>query len=121
MAILTIREAKPVGYQFLTDHWKAWMIFIPISYLIASMTLSALQPDLRNIPGPILARFSRYFLFSEAIKGNGHTLYRQLHARYGTIVRVGPGKVSIADPDMIDQIYDISSKYRKVREPCQAS
>lgn len=116
MAVLTIHEAKTLRFQYLTEHWMAWVAFILSGYLIASVILCAFRPGLRNIPGPFLARFSRYFLFKEATKGKGHTLYRDLHATYKTIVRVGPNKVSIADPDIIDQIYNISSKYRKVKE-----
>ena len=33
--------------------------------------------------------------------------------QYGTMVRVGPNKVSISDPEVIPIIYNIGSKYTK--------
>ena len=48
------------------------------------------------------------------MKGNAHTLYIDLQRRYGKIVRVGPKKVAISDPETIPIIYGISSKYNKV-------
>ena len=48
------------------------------------------------------------------MKGGAHTIYTDLHCRYGKIVRVAPNKVSISDPEIIPVVYGISSKYNKV-------
>ena len=115
MPTLTIHQHQPLAFQLLTEHWKAWITILLLGYFVASMILSVTKPGLRHIPGPLLARFSRYFLVREATKGNGHTLYRSLHEKYGKIVRVGPNKLAISDPDMIDAIYGITSQYKKVK------
>jgi hypothetical protein len=75
---------------------------------------SAFKPSLIGVPGPITAKFSRLYLFYHAIKGDFNTLYRKLHDKHGSIVRVGPNKISISDPAAIPTIYGISSRFTKV-------
>ncbi|OAL45965.1 hypothetical protein IQ07DRAFT_494544, partial [Pyrenochaeta sp. DS3sAY3a] len=49
-----------------------------------------------------------------AARGRAHIEYRELHAKYGPIVRTGPNHLSISDPAMISEICGINSKYTKV-------
>ena len=100
--------------QVLVEHWKLGLVVAFCSYILLNTLWTALRSGLRGIPGPFAARFTRLYLFRQATKGNGHTLYYDLHQRYGKLVRVGPEKVSISDADAIPLIYNISSKYRKV-------
>ncbi|KAH8652879.1 putative P450 monooxygenase [Ilyonectria robusta] len=46
-------------------------------------------------------------------RGTAHIEYRQLHKKYGNIVRTAPRVVDISDPDAIPIIYGISSKFIK--------
>ena len=98
----------------LSQHLQASFIVAALIIYSASLFWTAYVSALRSIPGPPGARFSRLWLFRQSMKGNAHTLYTDLHRRYGKIVRVGPNKVSISDSEMIPVIYGISSKYNKV-------
>lgn len=93
-----------------------WQLLVILSVLLySSWTLAvAFRPSLARIPGPVAARFSRLYLFYHATRGDFHTLYRGLHDRYGSLVRVGPNKVSVADPRMIGVIYGVNSGFVKV-------
>ena len=104
-------------FQTLVGGWKTWAAVAALLTYAAIALWTALRPGLRSIPGPFIARFSRLYLLIQATKGNQHILYLNLHKKYGKMVRVGPNKVAISDPDMITVIYNISSKYRKVRQP----
>jgi hypothetical protein len=47
--------------------------------------------------------------------GKGPAGYRELHRKYGQIVRVGPNHVAVSDSAAIPVIYGLGSKYTKVR------
>ncbi|CZT20252.1 related to pisatin demethylase cytochrome P450 [Ramularia collo-cygni] len=69
--------------------------------------------DLRNIPGPFLAKISGLYRLSMVGGGKGPAEYRKLHQQYGPIVRVGPNHVAVSDPAAIPVIYGLGSKYMK--------
>lgn len=69
---------------------------------------------IRRVPGPWQAKFSILYRVSMVMKGKAVQEYREVHQKYGDIVRVGPKHVSINDPIAVQQIYGISSKFRKV-------
>lgn len=70
---------------------------------------------LSDIPGPKLAKYSSLFRFFVVYRGEAPQRYRELHAKYGSIVRTGPNHVSVSDPAMIPVIYGIGRKFNKVR------
>ncbi|KAJ9606533.1 Cytochrome p-450 [Cladophialophora chaetospira] len=76
---------------------------------------TALRPGLRSLPGPLSARFFRFYRSSLVFGGTAPEEYRKVHEQYGPIVRVGPNHVSIADPSAIPVIYGIGtgSKFLK--------
>ncbi len=45
---------------------------------------------LRAIPGPFVAKISRWWLFTLEMRGNPHTEILELHRKYGTITRNRP-------------------------------
>ncbi|KAM0697897.1 hypothetical protein Q7P36_002751 [Cladosporium allicinum] len=69
--------------------------------------------DLRNLPGPLLARFSGLHRLFMVGGGNGPAGYRKLHQQYGPIVRVGPNHVAVSDPSAIPIVYGLGSKFTK--------
>ena len=71
--------------------------------------------DLRNLPGPFLAKFSGLHRLFMVGGGNGPAGYRKLHQQYGPIVRVGPNHVAVSDPSAIPIVYGLGSKFTKVR------
>jgi hypothetical protein len=82
---------------------------------IAVRVQRLLRRDLRNLPGPFLARFSGLYRLFMVGGGNGPAAYRKLHQQYGPIVRVGPNHVAVSDPSAIPIIYGLGSKFMKLR------
>lgn len=96
-----------------------------------------LQPwlaPLRSIPGPLLARYNRLWLFKEAYYGTFPMTNVDLHERYGErdprpcvyirsesnavtgpIVRIAPNEYSLDDPAAAKIIYGSGKGYIKVR------
>ena len=89
-------------------------IALVLSYLVSSLW-TIFKRGLRDLPGPLVTRFSGLYRLSLVYAGNGSFEYRQVHHKYRPIVRVDPNHVSISDAAAIPQIYRIISDYLKVR------
>ncbi|ELR08254.1 hypothetical protein GMDG_03055 [Pseudogymnoascus destructans 20631-21] len=87
-------------------------VFLITSFL-SSFVVSYFRPGLRELPGPVLARFTLLWKVWVHIKGDGHVVYQNIHKRYGPIVRTGPNSVSIGDAAMIPEIYLSGHLYLK--------
>ncbi|PMD33301.1 cytochrome P450 family protein [Hyaloscypha variabilis F] len=85
---------------------------LPALYLIYS-TFRALSSPLRGIPGPFLARFTRFWKLREIYKGSFEKTNIKLHQKYGQIVRIAPNEYSIDDPEAVKIIYGLGSKFVK--------
>ncbi|KFY41502.1 hypothetical protein V494_02966 [Pseudogymnoascus sp. VKM F-4513 (FW-928)] len=88
------------------------LIFITVSYTVSCL-FSYFRPNLCQLPGPFLARFTRLWKVYINLKGDSHLTYQKLHDKYGPIIRTGPNSVSIGDAAMIPEIYLQGSLYQK--------
>ncbi|KAH7174986.1 cytochrome P450, partial [Fusarium flagelliforme] len=69
---------------------------------------------LRHIPGPFLASCTDLWAAIAVWRGRYyHDMVTEWHAKYGPVVRVGPNRVSFADPSAIPNIYGTSLTYPK--------
>ncbi|KAF8954023.1 cytochrome P450 [Flammula alnicola] len=73
------------------------------SSLLTSIAIYRLSPwhPLAEYPGPILCKLSKFRLAFLGAEGKQHLYYRQLHEKYGNVVRVGPNELSICDVDVV--------------------
>lgn len=85
-----------------------------LALLVLSRIRTVFRKGLRSLPGPFLARFSGIYRLSLVYDGHAPERYRELHEKYGPIVRTGPNHVSVSDTAMIPTIYGIGSKFLKV-------
>ncbi|KAL8783182.1 MAG: hypothetical protein Q9213_004811 [Squamulea squamosa] len=69
--------------------------------------------SLRDVPGPLLARFSNLWLFYHSRRGRRYLAVDAAHKKYGTLVRIQPDHVSIADPDAIPIVYSLTGGWTK--------
>jgi hypothetical protein len=80
---------------FLGSHSITWAALTTFStYLItlsASVVVYRLSPfhPLSKYPGPILAKITKLWSLKAALGQKQHLLYKELHDRYGDVVRVG--------------------------------
>lgn len=73
----------------------------------------ALFSPLRKVPGPVAARFTNLFYLNRVRHGNFHYENKNLHLKYGPVLRLGENLVSIDDPSALKTIYGIGSKFPK--------
>ncbi|KAH8698790.1 cytochrome P450 [Talaromyces proteolyticus] len=67
----------------------------------------------RSIPGPVLAKYTRWWYFWQLYKCDFHLTNKRLHEKHGNIVQVMPGYFTIDDPNTHKAIYSLSSPWVK--------
>lgn len=70
---------------------------------------------LRDIPGPWLAKFTRFWLARAIYSRNYHKINAELHEKWGPVVRIAPNEYSIDDADAAQIIYRSRDQLDKVR------
>ncbi|KAL1900662.1 hypothetical protein Sste5346_002387 [Sporothrix stenoceras] len=61
---------------------------------------------LAKYPGPqTLAKFTKFWQLRVTLQKQGHHVYRELHAKYGPVVRIGPHSLSFDDARAVKAIY----------------
>lgn len=69
---------------------------------------------LRHIPAPsVLATFSYLWLGRNTFSGKQYWVHRELHAKYGPFVRIGPNEIMTDDVSVIKQICSSRSPYQR--------
>jgi benzoate 4-monooxygenase len=92
---------------FLTPYT---LILLPVLYYLFPYIRSS---SIRSIPGPRLASLSNLWLLYQCRRGRRYRAVDQAHKRYGTLVRIQPDHVSVADPDAIPIIYGHGNGFLK--------
>ncbi|CAO3662606.1 unnamed protein product [Umbelopsis ramanniana] len=75
------------------------------AFTIYYITKTFLLDSLRNIPGPFVAKLSRFYEIYLKASGKQWIVIHDLHEKYGTVVRTGHNSISIRDPDAFKHIY----------------
>lgn len=79
-------------------------IAVPVVAVVYIIYESFFSP-LSSIPGPLLARLTKWWLIYHTRRGDLHRELIRLHEQYGDLVRMAPNEVSVADPVAIKKIY----------------
>ncbi|KAK3306759.1 cytochrome P450 [Chaetomium strumarium] len=103
------------GLWILTrSHWS-WLaaaLVFPLS-LFAWFTISWATSPLRRYPGPLLAGYSNLWRLAQVFSGRYHLTIKELHDKYGPVVRIGPNTLDLDYPELIKTIYGTDGRWRK--------
>ena len=66
-----------------------------------------------NIPAPFPAQFTNFWLLYQCRRGRRYTAVHAAHQKYGTVVRIQPNHISIADDGAIQTIYGHGNGFLK--------
>lgn len=84
------------------------------TYIVAKLFVNIACNPLRKIPGPFSTRVSGLSVTLQGLKGRRVYKLEEYHKKYGSIVRIGPNEVSVADWVHLRAIYNSKSV---VKEP----
>ncbi|KAL8829801.1 MAG: hypothetical protein Q9191_001804 [Dirinaria sp. TL-2023a] len=73
--------------------------------LVIQTLYNAYATPLRRVPGPWLAKFTRFWLFRAINSRKFESINLELHRKYGPVVRIAPNEYSIDDPEAANIIY----------------
>ncbi|EME41071.1 hypothetical protein DOTSEDRAFT_178435 [Dothistroma septosporum NZE10] len=82
-----------------------------ITYIAIKCIYRRFFHPLANVPGPFLPAVTK--LYQSYYNGRYYLQIEKLHQQYGSIVRITPNEVHIADAECYDKIYYVGSKYWK--------
>ncbi|KAM6505408.1 hypothetical protein FSOLCH5_014627 [Fusarium solani] len=82
-------------------------------YMILWMFYTIFLSSLRKVPGPFLARLTRFWEVKKVSKGDIHDVMIDLHKQHGPIVRVAPNRYDFNTPEAVKIIYRIGNAFHK--------
>ena len=94
---------------------KAYPIPVLFFLISAHLLRNKYGSGLNQIPGPVLAGYTKLWRVNDVRKGEAHRTMIDLHRKYGKVVRTAPNVIDVADPAMIPVIYNLKGEYTKVR------
>ena len=94
----------------LARHWPAAVVVALAAYLLSNY----FNHGLNKYPGPFVARFTNWWRFYDVYKRRPDVTDLKLHRQHGDVVRLGPNKLSFANPAAIKQIYGLNKGMTKV-------
>jgi hypothetical protein len=100
--------------QKLLDLSFGNLAFVAGGLFVLYFVVDFIRDPLRDIPGPLLARFTRFWYFIEIYKGSFEVTDVELHEKYGPIIRIAPHEYSIDDVDAAKTIYGHGQAFVKV-------
>jgi cytochrome P450 len=82
-------------------------VFVGITYCIVLVTRRLYFSPISHFPGPKLAiaTFWYQFYYDVILSGQYVWKVRDLHKKYGPIVRINPYELHVDDPDFLEDIY----------------
>ncbi len=73
--------------------------------MIISAVNNLVRTPLRRVPGPLIAKLSKFWILAIELSGRRALYVHALHQRYGPVVRVGPNELSFATAAAARDIY----------------
>ncbi|KAL6354051.1 hypothetical protein LRP88_12603 [Fusarium phalaenopsidis] len=96
--------------------WKSLataIVVVPILSITAWWIVSYFTSPLRKYPGPTLAGWTNLWRLSVVRKGSYHIKIKELHNKYGPVVRIGPNTLDFDFPELIKTLYGTDGKWKK--------
>lgn len=94
---------------------SAIILFVAAIVYFGYTALRLSTHSLRKVPGPLLSRFTTWFEFSMIWSEHYEDINIDLHKKYGHVVRLGPNRYSLSNPDTVAKIYGHGNQFDKSR------
>ncbi|KAJ5155403.1 hypothetical protein N7492_008206 [Penicillium capsulatum] len=107
---------NPVNMHLLL--WTATSAVFVTCAILTQVVYRLFFHPLCKYPGPRLGAITHWYATYFVAKGRFHTKTRELHLRYGPVVRYGPNSLSFDSPRAQQDIYGLRSNTKKPHEYC---
>lgn len=104
--------------QLGTQPFSSLSTVLTLAFVFRCFYRVTLHP-LAHVPGPILPKVTSLWLYYHSYVGNESSTLYDLHSCFGSIVRVSPNEVDIADGDAVASIYVNKGGFAKA--PCYSN
>ncbi|KAI0390458.1 cytochrome P450 [Xylariaceae sp. FL0594] len=90
------------------------VVLVPLLVSTALWYLIAyIQSPLRKYPGPRLAAWTNYWRMYHAYRGSMHLVCKEMHDKYGPVVRLGPNYLDVDCSSLIKTCFDRNGAWKK--------
>ncbi|KUJ08628.1 cytochrome P450 [Mollisia scopiformis] len=97
----------------LTSLSPTSILLLPLLYIFYLFLFNYILDPLRSVPGPYLARFTRWWYFCKLYEGDFERTNVELHKEYGAVVRIAPGEYSLDDVEGARIVYGLGKGFSK--------
>ncbi|KAL9039958.1 MAG: hypothetical protein Q9214_004670 [Letrouitia sp. 1 TL-2023] len=91
------------------------IILIILASILSLFLYRIFLHPLSNVPGPLLAKGTSWWHHYHTYIGDECTAIHACHLKYGSLVRIGPNDVDIADGTALSVIYNEKGGFRKAQ------
>ncbi|KAI0009688.1 cytochrome P450 [Xylariaceae sp. FL0662B] len=88
------------------------LLFI-VSTVLGCWLIAEARSPLRKYPGPFLSRWTNLWRLALVRTDSYHIHMKQLHDKYGPVVRIGPNLLDLDTPELAKTIYTTDISWRK--------
>ncbi|KAI1289084.1 cytochrome P450 [Xylaria venustula] len=92
-------------FDNLKANWFITLVTLYISYQLALIIYNLFFHPLAKVPGPLLGRSTLLWRLWDTTSGKHHRHMRDMHAKYGHVVRVSPNELSFSTVQSYRDIY----------------
>lgn len=108
-------QASSALFDFseLVHTYSSTLLLCAIASLLLQFIFLRMDP-LDKVPGPSFVRWNSLYRPYLNLRGNGPEKLCSLHEKYGSVVRIGPTHVSMSDVAVMNQLYGVGHRFKKV-------
>ncbi|KAF6810906.1 benzoate 4-monooxygenase cytochrome p450 [Colletotrichum plurivorum] len=88
-------------------------VLVPVLSIAVWWVVSYLASPLKKFPGPPLAAWTNLWRLQLVRTGSYHIKVKELHEKYGPVVRIGPNTLDLDLPGLIKTLYGTDGKWKK--------
>ncbi|KAF5246229.1 hypothetical protein FAUST_1346 [Fusarium austroamericanum] len=113
---MSLTETSYIATLVHQTDWRSLAISITvftISSIVVWWVTTYFTSPLRKYPGPGLAAWTNLWRLAVVRKGSYHLKIKELHEKYGPVIRIGPNTLDLDIPDLIKTLYGTDGKWKK--------
>jgi hypothetical protein len=101
------------GYLLLSACLVALCVMARLHMWLRAMREKKAKGSLDSVPGPPIARWTRFWIASVLSTGRSHEVWTGVNKKYGPVARIGPNHILTDDPAITRRVLAARSGYER--------